>query len=68
MTRVFDEEAAAVQLHACGAARVMLRFWCVDGPHSGSVLTLPEWFKLIVQSAERLENTAEGVLGGGGTR
>lgn len=44
MTRVFGEEAAAVELHACGVVRVMLRLWCVDGPHSGSVLTLPERF------------------------
>ena len=44
MTRVFGEEAAAVELHACGVARVMLRLWCVDGPHSRSVLTLPECF------------------------
>lgn len=44
MTRVFGEEAAAVELHACGVVRVMLRLWCVDGPHSGSVLTLPECF------------------------
>lgn len=44
MTRVFGEESSAVELHACGVVRVMLRSWCVDGPHSGSVLTLPERF------------------------
>lgn len=57
MTRVFGEEAAAVELHACGVVRVMLWLWCVDGPHSGSVLTLPV-FQLIVQSAEWLDNPA----------
>lgn len=44
MTRAFGEEAAVVELHACGVVRVMLRLGCVDGPHSGSVLTLPECF------------------------
>lgn len=44
MTRVAGEEAAAVGLHACGVVRVMLRFRCVDRPHIGPVLTLPEPF------------------------
>lgn len=65
MTRVFGQEAAAVELRACGVVRVMLRFWCVDGPHSGSGLTLPECFKLMVQSAEWLDNPAEGGRGWG---
>lgn len=42
--RVSGEEAAVVGLHACGVVRVMLGFRRADGPHTGSVLTLPECF------------------------